>query len=75
MELGTLALVLEEAPATFPVLLSVGKKVEFMEMSMLQDMQRKVGDMIEEKIDSRLLTQYCISLFCSQEASTYIFAS
>lgn len=39
MELGALAQILEEAPATFPVLLSVGKKVESMEMSMLQDMQ------------------------------------
>ena len=48
MELGALAQILEEAPATFPVLLSVGKKVESMEMSMLQDMQGKVGSVIED---------------------------
>ena len=69
MELGALAQILEEAPATFPVLLSVGKKVESMEMSMLQDMQGKVGSVIEDKIDSRLLSQYCISLFCAKEVS------
>ena len=38
-------------------------------MSMLQDMQRQDGSVIEEKIDSRLLSQYCISLFCTKEVS------
>lgn len=72
VELGTLAHILEEAPATFPVLLSVGKKVELMEMSLLQDMQEKIGTVMEDKIDSRLLSQYCISLFCAQEVSNCI---
>ena len=71
VELGALAQIIEEAPATFPILLSVGKKLESMEMSTLQEMQGKVGSVIEDKIDSRLLSQYCISLFCAEQVYKY----
>lgn len=71
MELGALARILEEAPAAFPMLLSVGKKLEAMEISSLQAIQEKIGAVIEDKIDSRLLSQYSISLFCAQEVSHY----
>ena len=70
VELGTLAQIIKEAPATFPVLLSVGKKLE---MSTPQTMQEKVASVIEEKMDSRLLFQYCISLFCTKEVGMQLF--
>ena len=69
MKFGALAHILEEGPAAFPALLSVGKKLELMEMSVLQNVQEKIGAAIEDKIDSRLLSQYSISLFCAQEVS------
>ena len=73
VELGTLAQIIKEAPATFPVLLSVGKKLELLEMSTPQTMQEKVASVIEEKMDSRLLFQYCISLFCTKEVGMLLF--
>ena len=69
VKLSALAHILEEAPAVFPGLLSVGKKMELMEMPVLQNVQEKIGAAIEDKIDSRLLSQYSISLFYAQEVS------
>ena len=67
VELHVLSRVIEDAPAAFPSLLAVGKKLEDMSADCLRELQRKVAEIVEEKIDSRLCTQYCITLFCAEQ--------
>ena len=38
-----------------------------MSTEMLSELQEKVANIVEIKMDSRLCTQYCIALFCAEE--------
>lgn len=67
MELGVLSHIIEDAPAAFPLLLAVGRKLELMSTVNLGELQERVANVVEAKIDSRLCTQYCITLFCAEE--------
>ena len=49
------------------MLLAVGRKLELMSTEMLSELQEKVANIVEIKMDSRLCTQYCIALFCAEE--------
>ena len=59
--------VLQDAPAAFPLLLSVGRKLEQLEVSQLKELQERVAMIVVDKVDSRLATQYAISVLCAQE--------
>ena len=67
VELGVLAQVLQDAPAAFPLLLSVGRKVEQLTTVELRPLQERVTGVVDGKLDSRLCTHYCVSIICAQE--------
>ena len=67
VELGVLSHIIENAPVAFPFLLAVGRKLELMSPECLGELQERVANMVEERIDSRLCTQYCVTLFCAEE--------
>lgn len=72
VELGVLTQVIENAPACFPHLLTIGHKIEMLEVEKLKELQERVTTTVAGNIDSRLATQYAISIFCALEVSLFL---
>lgn len=72
VELGALHNVLEAAPAAFPVLLRLGHQLINNDREQIYSVRRQIEDVIRKKsgqADSRLMTQYAISIAMAQKAS------
>ena len=68
VELQTSNKLLHRAPAVFPELLFIGKCFEDISNDSVQKMSKQVIESVgaESKIDSRLATQYALTILCVQ---------
>ncbi len=71
VELGVLKTILEDAPAAFPALLSVGSTFESLQDADITDLRKEIIEGVGGTLDSRLATQYCISLMCAMKVILY----
>lgn len=67
IQLGVLHQILGDAPAAFPALLAIGKKMENLQESQLKAVRCRITDLIGLNIDSRLATQYAVSILTVAE--------
>ncbi len=69
VELGVLKAILADAPAAFPDLLSVGSALESLQDSDIAPIRQDVVLAVGEGVDSRLATQYSISMMCALQVN------
>ncbi len=72
VELRILDRLLARAPAAFPQLLSVVKWLEGVENDKVRSMRERVQESVGQQLDSRLATQYALSILCAQKVKLYL---
>ena len=61
----------QDAPAAFPKLLAVGKWLEGVDEDTVFNMQDSVLRSTGRKLESRLATQYALTILCAQKVRIY----
>lgn len=67
VELRVLAEALKRAPSAFPELLSVGKWLDGISDDEVAELRQKVLEKVDGTLDSRLATQYSLSIMIAQK--------
>ena len=62
---------LKQAPSAFPKLLSLGKWLDNIKEEDVYAMRQRVQDRVEGALDSRLATQYAMTIVCAQKVIMY----
>lgn len=71
VELRVLHHLLQDAPAAFPKLLAVGKWLERVDEDTVFNMRDSVLRSTGGKLESRLATQYALTILCAQKVRIY----
>ena len=71
VELRVLHHLLQDAPAAFPKLLAVGKWLEGVDEDTVCNMRDSVLRSAGGKLESRLATQYALTILCAQKVKIH----
>lgn len=74
VELRILEEMIKKAPAAFPKILSLGKWLDKITDTDVAVMRQQVLDKVGGMLDSRLATQYALTIMCAEKVSTYFRA-